>query len=153
MEKLDPSKSVQFAFIPKRLEIADNPELEAFPYNILFVSMANIDGVDQSGKALYLPDIATYSDDQSVQYMRYFNQFQKADGFRKKATPPECYNSEDFIELWHFKESGWYEGEKHINGQHFSKSVGKDWKEFFVHLTSVGLAEGEACEFEVLTKE
>lgn len=144
MEKLDPEKSTPYAFIPKRLEIPDNPELAVFPLNILFVSLANIDRVDTSGRALYLPQLDTYTSNNKYQTMNYYNKFCK---------PVEAENSyswADYIELVHFEDSGWYEGTKYIGGTQYSKSVGKDWQTFFVHLTATGLASGEACEFKPL---
>lgn len=147
MEKLDPGKSTAFAFIPKKLEIPNKPVLSVFPHNILFVSLANINGVDMSGKALYLPDLATFEEDDRLRFMRYFNQYWQDNSV---GLPPSNYKDRDYIEIWNFKESGWYEAEKYIAGQHFSKSVGKDWKSFFIHLTGVGLAKGERCEFEPL---
>ena len=148
MFKLDPSKSTQYGFIPHKLFIKDRPELKAFPFNIMFLSLANINGVDQSCKAIYLPDLSSYNEDERLQQLRYFNQCQKTDSPHIRANPPESYDNEDYIDLWCFKESGWYEGEKYIDGKRFSKSVGKDWRTFFVHLTTIGLASGEGCEFE-----
>lgn len=134
MEKLEPSRSNRFGFIPKRLEFEDKPELSDLPYNIMFMSLANIDGVDTSGVALYEPALGTYTEDDRTKNLTYFNIYQ----------PQEA---QDYIEVWYFKESGWYEGTKFVSAQQYSKSINRDWKSFFIHLTAVGLAKNEACKF------
>jgi len=149
MEKLDPRKSTPYAFIPKRLEIPDNPELSVFPFNIMFMSLANIDGNDTSGTALYLPDLESYTGSGKTESMRYFNQYQKADGGHFKTDArPASYDGQDYIDINYFKDSGKYEAEKYVSGQNTSTTVGGDWKMFFVHLTMVGLATNESCDFK-----
>ena len=153
MEKLNQSRPNQFAFIPHKLIIEGRPELEVFSYNILFMSLANIDGVDTSGTALYLPDLGTFRSNGQVSYMCYFNQFQKSPDFVRREVPPEDYSSTDYIDLWFFEEDGRYEASKYISGVLAYESSGKTWKDFFIHLTMPGLAQNEACEFRPFAPE
>jgi hypothetical protein len=137
MEKLDPAKANRFGFIPRRLEVEERPELADMPLNILFVSFANIDGVDTSAQAVYWPQYDTFKETEKVKFMRYLNQF----------------SAKDRVDLWFFKQSGWYEGDKFVANEHASRSVGQDWQAFFMHLTSIGLTRGEGCEFKSLNQE
>ncbi len=139
------------AFIPGHLEIPEKPELRVFPYNILFMSYANIDGVDTSGTALYLPDVESYTVNDKAESMRYFNQHQKANGDHfKTTTKPASYDGQDYIDISYIRDSDRYEAEKYVAGQNTSTTYGVGWKVFFVHLTMVGLKAGEGCEFKPL---
>ncbi len=139
------------AFIPGHLEIPDKPELSVFAYNILFMSYANVDGVDAYGTALYLPDVESYAVNGKAESMRYFNQYQKSDGGQLVFdTKPASYDGQDYIDISYIRDSDRYEAEKYVAGQNTSTTYGVGWKVFFVHLTMVGLKAGEGCEFEPL---
>ena len=45
------------------------------------------------------------------------------------------------------------ENEKFVNGKWVGEAIGKSWKQFFVHLTMIGLAEGESCEFSDIKRD
>ena len=61
----------QFAFIPHRLDIVGRPELNDFPYNILFVSYRRTNGTDLSGTALYEPEIKSYRIEEDARLLDY----------------------------------------------------------------------------------
>ena len=123
----------RFAFIPGHLEIEGRPELNNFSLNIMFMSWTIRDGVEISGTALYEPDLTTF-----------------ADGLCQKLSYYNIHSRDCLIEIEYDTESFRYEGRKVINGQNVGLAIGSDWKNFFVHLTMLGLTNGERCEFELV---
>jgi len=139
MEKLQklPEYSTGFAFVPKPLIVEGRPELSVFSLNILFMSVANIDGVDTMGRSLYEPDLDLYFANKGQAFLRYFNQ----------------YGKQDYIDLRYSASNGQREADKYIAGQLIGKAIGSDWKEFFIQLTAPGLSTGEACLFQPLKRD
>jgi hypothetical protein len=97
----------------------------------MFMSWANINGVDTSGTALYEPDISSYAKEEVVQSMYYYNK----------------YCDDDYIDIKYFPSGGRYEGEKYVKHLSVAIAYGANWKSFFIHLTLNGLAKNESCEF------
>lgn len=126
------TNSNPFAFIPRPLAVEDRPELSVLPLNVLYVSMANIDGVDTSATSLYEPNFTSYRKNKRTQCMRYYN----------------TYRESDYIDITYFYSEKRYEGVKYVKGIEILSAYGKDWQTFFVHLTMNGLAKGEGCIFE-----
>lgn len=127
-----------YCFIPHRLEIKDLPKYNNFPFNIMFMSCANIDGVDTSGSAVYNPDFSTFQEDEEKQSMIYYNQYDND----RNWTVVIVYDKQ--------KES--WEGIKYCKGESQGSGYGTQWNTFFVHLTALGLIKGERVKFERLHK-
>jgi len=123
--------SSQFGFIPHQLNIDAEPKLSVFPYNVMFMSFAIKDGQKVSGTALYFPDLSTFVEKGAESKMIYKNR----------------YGNNSFLIIKHNNESGDYEGEKFVNGERIALTMGRNWKQFFIHLTILGLYKGERCEF------
>jgi hypothetical protein len=123
-----------YCFVPHRLEIKDLPKYNNFPFNILFVSYANINGVDTSGSAIYNPDFSTFQDDENKQSMIYYNQYDDD----RNWTVMIVYDKQ--------KES--WEGIKYCKSESRGSGYGTQWDKFFVHLTAIGLVKGERVKFE-----
>lgn len=63
----------------------------------------------------------------------------------ESTTPQLCCGVVDSYD----EENKKYRGEKIINGKSAGMAIGgEDWQLFFVHLTMLGLANGEPCKFE-----
>lgn len=121
------------AFIPHRLEIAWNPELDIFPFNVLFMSHTVRDGQKVTGSVLYEPEFHTYKKEGPLSSMRYRN----------------IYGGDCYIMISFDEEKKVYCGEKFINGECVTTTDGgNDWQLFFTHLTMTGLSDGERCLFE-----
>jgi hypothetical protein len=73
--KKNGNPQTKFSFIPHRLEINNFPKFNNFPFNILFMSVANINGVDMSGTTCYYPDFSTFKEKDGEQFMLYYNQY------------------------------------------------------------------------------
>jgi hypothetical protein len=125
----------KYGFIPKRNKIPGRPELSLFPFNVLFMSYARIDGVLKSGTALYEPAIDTYAND----------------GVRAKLLYSNIYNR-DPENIWSIKiiydrEKNLYIGLKFRNADQVTESVHRNWNFFFGLWTGQGLQKGESCYF------
>lgn len=122
-----------FGFIPHRLESAIKPELNKFPFNVMFMSWTIKDGKKISGTALYEPDFHTFKKEGSFNSMRYHN----------------IYGGDCHLTIAYGEEKKEYRGEKFINGKSVVTAYGGDnWQQFFVQLTMLGLAVGERCMFD-----
>lgn len=121
------------AFVPNKLEIDGRPELSIFPFNVLFHGFAIKDNKLWSAYALYEPELDSYKEEDGKQKMKFTNK----------------YGADCWLEIIYDKKEQRYEGTKHIgndlNGQAFGRN---NWNLFFIHLTMLGLGEGEACMFE-----
>jgi hypothetical protein len=131
------TKPSEFAFIPRPLILADRPDLEVFPLNIMFMNLANIDGVDTCATAIYEPFLPSHINDDITKSMRYYN----------------TRREEDYIDIRYDPITGKYEGDKYINNKPVHSAYGPAWKGFFIHLTIGGLNIGEACLFEPMIKK
>jgi len=123
-----------FGFVPHRLEIKDLPKYDNFPFNILFVSYANINGVDTSGSAVYNPDLSTFQEDGEKQSMTYYNQYDDDRNWT--------------VVIDYDKQKGSWEGTKYCKGEFMGGGGGAEWNMAFTHLTAIGVAEGERVKFE-----
>ena len=125
-------KGVQLAFIPHRLEIEDRPELNVFPFNVLFAQYKVENGKTISGDALYEPDLGSYKQEENVSSMEYHN----------------IYGPANWLVIQYDKAKQSYLGKKFVNGESVGWAVGMNWKMFFIHFTALGLSNGERCELE-----
>ncbi|MCH7729897.1 hypothetical protein IID21_00040 [Patescibacteria group bacterium] len=122
----------RFAFIPHNLNIEDRPELNDFPFNVLFVSYRKVKGVDISGTALYEPEIESYRGEEERYSLDYRN----------------IYGRENLLIIT--KDEDKWEGIKIINDERVLIATGRNWKQFFIHLTMPGLSNREKCKLERL---
>jgi len=65
-----------FGFVPHRLEIKEAPELNDFPFNVLFSSFGMKDGARVMGSAVYNPDFSTFKKDGDKYSMQYRNGYE-----------------------------------------------------------------------------
>lgn len=126
-------KGTPYAFIPHPLEISWKPELNNFPFNVLFVSHVIKDGRKITGTALYEPDFFTFNKEGPFSFMRYHN----------------AYGGNCYLMIGYDENKNLHHGKKYVNGEQagFAESEG-DWNRFFVLLTMLGLVKGEKCEFK-----
>jgi len=128
-------KGTFFGFVPHRLEIAGLPQFNNFPFNVLFLSNTIKDGQQISGTALYEPEFNTYRKDGDLSLMKYRN----------------AYGGDCYLVIKYDEEKKQYYGEKFVNGELVGSAFcGDNWSMFFVHLTMLGLFNGEQCKFENL---
>lgn len=123
--------STLYGFIPHKLSIDIEPKLNNFPYNVMFMSYSGKDGKVVSGTALYFPDLSTFRDNKEESKMIYRNK----------------YGSNSWLEIKYNTLKGKYDGIKYIKGVWSGEATGKNWKQFFIHFTLLGLVSGEDCEF------
>ncbi len=129
-------RGVQFGFIPRHLEIADRPELNVFPLNILFAQAGERDGKPAYGTALYEPDLMSYRQDGEFCTMTYHN----------------AYGGKSWVEVRYNSAMRNYHATKFVNDERIGEAIGQVWEMFFAHLTMLGLKNGERCEFQDLTE-
>ena len=126
-------KGVFFGFVPHRLEMKQFPEFYNFPYNVLFMRYGTRDGKQVSGSAIYEPEFWTYKKEDNLSSMRYHN----------------IYGGDSYLMITCDEKDQKYRGEKFVSGKSVGSACGGvNWKMFFVHLTALGLSEGEQCKFE-----
>ncbi len=116
-------------FVPHRLEIEERPELNNFSFNILFMKFKNENGKTISGSAVYEPDLTTFNDINGKQSMLYKN----------------SYGGSGRVKIAY--SDGKWSGTKFINGKRTGSADGPEWHGFFIHLTMLGLSNGEKCQF------
>ncbi len=122
-----------FGFVPQRLEVEEVPELNDFPFNVLFVSFDVRDGVRVMGSAVYNPDFSSFKKDGDTYSMQYRN----------------GYGGDSRLRIdYDFKKKSWI-GEKFVSGESAGMAFGSEWQMFFVHFTMLGLKNGERCKFEL----
>ena len=130
-ESLD--KGVFFGFVPHRLEMKQFPEFNNFPYNVLFMRYGIRDGKRVSGSATYEPEFWTYKKEDDLSSMRYHN----------------IYGGDACLVIVYDEKKVEYRGEKFVGGRSVGSAYSvKDWNMFFMHLTALGIYEGEQCEFK-----
>jgi len=125
------SKGVRFGFVPHRLEIKERPELNIFPFNVLFVQNKIVNGKTIVGSALYEPDLGSFKIYGEKRSMEYHN----------------IYGGKSWLVIEYDVSEKSYLGKKIVNGESVGMAVGAQWNMFFVHFTALGLANGEGCEF------
>lgn len=136
MRTLSASKREGFlACIPYRLEIEGRRELTTFPLNVLFPRHAIRDEEEGVANALYVPDFSSFSKEGQVYSMIYRN----------------IHGGDCHLVITYGETDGSYKGEKFINGKSVGFAVGKeDWDNFFIHLTLLGISDGESCDFKTM---
>lgn len=117
--------------MPHRLEIEGRPELNVFPFNVLFSQVRTRDGKVLVASALYEPDLASFESGKEERSMKYHN----------------VYGGDSWLMIKHNLSNKHYSGEKVVNGETFGFSMGEDWQMFFLHFTTLGLVDGEHCWF------
>jgi len=127
---------VPFAFIPHQLEIANHPELNVFPFNVMFAKYKVENGKTIMGTSLYEPDLGSFRQESSKYFMEYHN----------------IYGANSWLEIEYDIAQKSYLGKKLVNKETVGMATGGDWKMFFIHFTALGLANGEHCEFKDVTK-
>lgn len=121
-----------FGFVPRRLKMEGLPQYDNFPFNLMFMSHANIDGADMSGSACYYPDFSTFREEGAKQSMDYFNQ----------------YDRDWKVVIVYDRQAGSWEGEKYHLDEYKGGGGGTEWHMAFAHLTASGVAKGERVRFE-----
>ena len=121
-----------YGFIPHRLEINDQPELSVFPFNILFANFKTEDGKTIMGSALYEPDLKSLKKEENKWSMYY----------------PNAYGGKSWILIEYNPIKNSYYGEKTVNDKFAGGATGIEWNMFFMHLTFLGLTNGEKCMLE-----
>jgi hypothetical protein len=124
----------RFCFVPRRLEINEFPKFNNFPFNIMFMSSANIDGIDTSGTAIYYPDFSTFKEQEDSQFMIYYNQYDDSKDWK--------------VVIVYDKKNKLWKGLKYNKDEYKGEGGGSDWKMFFVHLTALGVIKGERVKFD-----
>ena len=115
-------------FVPSRLEIPDRPELNNFPFNILFCTITLADNDTQRQEtAVYEPDISTFAEVGFEQKMKYYNNLNPERRFWVEI----IYNTNDQS----------YIGTKYFGEKRLGMACGTRWDGFFIHLTLLGVAE------------
>jgi len=60
-----------------------------------------------------------------------------------------AYGGDCYLIICYDEKHKRYQGEKFVSGKLVGTAEGRDdWDEFFLHLTMLGLADGEQCKFE-----
>ena len=127
------NKGVFFGFVPHRLEMKEFPEFNNFPFNVLFMQYGTRDGKRVSGSATYEPEFWTYKKEGDLSSMRYHN----------------IYGGDSYLTIVYDEKEKKYVGEKFVGGKSVGSAYGvEDWNMFFMHLTALGLSQGEQCEFK-----
>lgn len=122
---------VKYGFIPKQLHIKDRPEFDVFPLNVLFMKCGIRDGRAVAGTSLYEPDLASFGTEGTQSRMEYHN----------------IYGDRSWLVIEHDSLTNSYFGQKFFDGESVGAASGSVWNMFFAHLTSLGLTNGEPCEF------
>jgi hypothetical protein len=125
---------ILFGFIPHPLTIPDRPELDVYPFNVMFAQYKVENGKTIMGSSLYEPVLSSYQKEGMLCSMKYFNKY-----------GPDSWL---LIEYDVFKKS--YRGQKYVRGISAGLAYGLEWRMFFVHFTALGLSNGERCEFKEL---
>jgi hypothetical protein len=125
------NKSIFFSFIPKRLEIKERPELNIFPFNVLFGRNKSKDGKMIMASALYEPDIMSFKKAGNEWSMNYHN----------------VYGGNSWLSIVYDEVKNSYVGTKFINGESSGMAFGGQWDMFFIHFTMLSVAKGEMCKF------
>lgn len=121
-------------FVPYPLEIKEKPELNVFPFNVLFMQYGAKDGRIITGTAIYEPDLETFKQDDDKCSIKYHN----------------IYGNNCWLLIKYDGTKKSYFGEKFVNEKSVMMADGTEWNMFFIHFTMGGLFKGEACKIEIL---
>ena len=122
------SRGILYGFVPSRLAIPDRPELNVFPFNVLFARYTVQNGKTIMGSATYEPLLTSYKKDGSLSSLEYYN----------------IYNSGCWLCIEYDALKPSYCGKKHVKGKLIGLTDGRDWNMFFVNFTMLGLSDGES---------
>lgn len=128
------SRGILYGFVPCPLAIPERPELNFFPFNVMFARYKTENGKTIMGSAIYEPLLRSYKKEGALCSMEYYNR----------------YNSGSWLIIEYDTLKPSYCGKKFVNGMLIGLTDGKEWKMFFVHFTMLGLSDGEFCEFKEL---
>lgn len=116
-------------FVPNRLEIPDRPELNNFPFNIMFETIClTDDNTERRETSVYEPDFSTFRQEGAEQKMKYYNNLNLERHFWTEIV----YNTSDQS----------YVGTKYCGDENIGSASGPSWDGFFIHLTSLGVGSG-----------
>lgn len=127
-------QGILYGFIPKELQIEGRPELNVFPFNVLFMRFKQEGGKTISGSAVYNPNIDSLQQGVDKWSLRYNN----------------AYGGNHWLIIEYDIVNKSYHGKKFVNGKCVGITDGLEWKGFFIHLTMLGLSNGEQCRFEAV---
>lgn len=130
-------RGVLYGFVPHRLEIEGRPELNIFPFNVLFMQWKVENGQTIAGSAVYEPDLVSFKQD-GIKYSMYYH---------------NAYGGKNWLIIEYDSTKQSYIGTKFVNEKEVGMAFGSKWKMFFVHFTSLGLVNGERCEFKSIEKQ
>lgn len=120
----------RFMYVPHRLEIPDRPELNNFPFNIVFSTICIADNDKETIEtSTYNPELETFVEEGIEQKMRYYNNLDDTKRF--------C------IEITYNTSNKSYVGIKYNKDKNIGMAEGSRWDMFFVHLTALGVASGQ----------
>ena len=113
-------------FVPHRLEIPDRPELNNFPFNIVFGTVTlSDDNTQRQETSVYEPDFSTFTHEGTEQKMKYYN----SQDLERHFWAEIVYNTNDQS----------YVGTKYCGDKYSGMAFGKNWDIFFVHFTALGV--------------
>lgn len=116
-------------FVPQRLEIPERPELNNFPYNIVFATnRLNDKEKEIQETAVYEPDLSTFVEEWSKQKMKYYNNLNPERRF--------------WVEIIYDTIGQSYFGTKYCGDKNVGSASGNKWDGFFIHLTLLGVSSG-----------
>ncbi len=123
-----------FLCIPKELVVEGRPELRAFPLCVLFMKQTIRDRRHLLGAAPYDPNLSTWKEEGGQQSLVYLNRLNP------------LWN----LKIDHSLTDGRYHAEKFKGTSWIGETDGgSDWDQFFIHLSLLGLAEGERCQLRI----
>lgn len=129
-------RGVLFGFVPHPLAIPDRPDLNVFPFNVLFMRFGLRNGVKVSGSAVYEPMLETLKVIDTKRTLGYKNIY-----------------SNGYLEIEYDEKDESYTGTKFVGGEFVGMADGVTWDRFFQHFTAIGLVNGETCRFEEIVEE
>jgi len=134
MKPTPPHDGTLYAFIPDHLSQDESSLLYNFPHTVLFAKWKIEDGQRVMGSAPYQPAFRRVAKLDDGRYLlRYENE----------------YGARGELMIYYDPEKGHWYGEKYIASVSAGSASGAEWRNFFIHFTALGLANGEPCEFDI----
>jgi len=128
-------RGVLYGFIPRRLKINDRPELNSFSFNVFFARYKLENEKLIMGIAIYEPDLMSLKKVGNEWSMNYH----------------DVYGGDCWLVIIYDEVENSYVGKKFINGKSAGMAFGSQWNMFFIHFTTLGLADGEMCKFKEIS--
>jgi hypothetical protein len=85
----------------------------------------------------------------SAPYQPAFRRVAKLDDGRYLLRYENEYGARGELMIYYDPEKGHWYGEKYIASVSAGSASGAEWRNFFIHFTALGLANGEPCEFDI----